>query len=185
MVTRHRAAASEVPEPPALGDDLGFALGAVFRSYAKTASIVLDEVPGGPRGYQVVSAAARGEVESQTGLAQQLGIDRTVMTYLIDDLERAGLVARRPSTTDRRHRHIVVTDEGRRLCATTEERLRRVEDCVLEGLSPGERKTLRVLLERLAARAVAADPMGDACRVLGDLAEMPVAPQRRRARTRG
>lgn len=185
MVTRDGAAASDRREPLALGDDLGFALGAVFRSYAKTAGIVLDEVPGGPRGYQVVSAAARGEVESQTGLAQQLGIDRTVMTYLLDDLERAGLVTRRPSPTDRRHRHIIATDEGRRLCETTEARLQLVEDCVLEGLSAGERRTLRDLLERLAARAVATDPMGDACRVLGDLAEVPVDPPRRRARTRG
>lgn len=184
MVTSNGTTAGTDRGAVALGDDFGFALGTVFRSYAKTASIVLDEVPGGPRGYQVVSAAARGEVESQTGLAQQLGIDRTVMTYLLDDLEQAGLVTRRPSPTDRRHRHIVATDKGKRLCETTEQRLRLVEDCVLEGLSAEERKVLRDLLERLASRAVGADPMGDACRVLGDLAEVPVDSPRRRARTR-
>ena len=36
------------------------------------------DLPGGPRGYQVVSAAARGSVGSH--LMQHLGVDRTVMT---------------------------------------------------------------------------------------------------------
>lgn len=171
-------------EPVALGNDLGFVLGAVFRSYAKTARVVLDEVPGGPRGYQVVSAATHGEVESQTALAQHLGIDRTVLTYLLDELERAGLVTRRPGATDRRHRHIVATDKGRRLCAATERRLRLVEDHVLKDLSDSERTVLRGLLERLASRAVAADPIGDACEVLGELAEEPADPPRRRSRAR-
>lgn len=182
-MTRDGTAASTDRHPVALGNDLGFVLGTVFRSYAKTARVVLDEVPGGPRGYQIVSAATHGEVTSQTALAHQLGIDRTVLTYLLDDLEESGLVTRRPSATDRRHRHIVATDKGRRLCAATERRLRQVEDHVLQGLSADERKVLRSLLERLAARAVAADPMGDACRVLGDLAEVPADPPRRTSRT--
>ena len=32
-------------------------------------------------------AAAQGTVGSQLALAQHLGVDRTVMTYLLDDLE--------------------------------------------------------------------------------------------------
>ncbi|MFK0044612.1 MarR family transcriptional regulator [Streptomyces sp. NPDC090741] len=40
-------------------------------------------------------------------MATYLGIDRTVMTYLIDDLVTAGLVERRLNPADRRQRKIV------------------------------------------------------------------------------
>ena len=76
--------------------DLGWMLGASFRAYAKAAGHVLSDLPGGPRGYQVLVAAARGTARSQLALAQQLGVDRTVMTYLLDDLEAARLIKRQP-----------------------------------------------------------------------------------------
>ena len=80
-----------------LRDDLGWALGVVFRAYAKAASAAFADVPGGPRGYQVLAVAA---VRSRPGsqqqeLASHLGVDRTVMTYLLDDLERAWPIERR------------------------------------------------------------------------------------------
>ena len=160
-----------------LGRDLGFLLGVVFRSYVKAANVVIDAIPGGSRGYEVLSAAARGEVESQSGLAQRLGVDRTVMTYLLDDLEKAGLVVRRPDPRDRRNRHVLATPEGSRLWAATELRLRRLEDRVLDGLSAEEQDTMRDLLCRVAGRALASDPVEDACTVLNELAAEPDAPQ--------
>src|SRR5450631_898751 len=80
----------------ALADDLGWGLGVVFRAYVTAADAAVAELPGGPRGYQVLAAATRSDVGSQLALAQHLGIDRTVMTYLLDDLEAAGLIERRP-----------------------------------------------------------------------------------------
>src|ERR1035438_9411698 len=57
-----------------LRNDLGWALGVVFRSYLKAANAAFADVPGGPRGYQVLAAATRGEPESQLALAQhQIG----------------------------------------------------------------------------------------------------------------
>ena len=37
------------------------------------------------------------------------------MTYLLDDLEKAGLIERRPDPADRRARRIAATASGRRL----------------------------------------------------------------------
>jgi hypothetical protein len=51
------------------------------------ARAALTDVPGGPQGYRVPSAADQGTVGSQLALAQHLGVDRRVMTYLLDDLE--------------------------------------------------------------------------------------------------
>ena len=103
-----------------LSDDLGWGLAVVFRAYVKAADAVTDGIPGGHRGYQVLCAAARDEPGSQAAMAGRLGIDRTVMTYLLDDLEAADLVARRPDPADRRSRRVVATDHGRVVLADRE-----------------------------------------------------------------
>ena len=115
------------------------------------------EVPGGSRGYQVLAAAARDEHGSQLALAQHLGVDRTVMTYLLDSLVEAGLVERRPDPADRRARRIVATARGRVLLDGLGERLREAEDQVLAGLDGADdRRAFRTLLQRLALHAATA-----------------------------
>jgi DNA-binding MarR family transcriptional regulator len=85
-------------------------------------------------------------------LGRQLGVDRTVMTYLLDELEQAGLVARTPDPADRRARRITLTESGQaRLCAL-ERSLRAAEDDLLAPLDSGERAELRALLLRVATR---------------------------------
>jgi DNA-binding MarR family transcriptional regulator len=154
---------------PFLEDDLGWSLGVLFRAYVKTSAAATADLPGGHRGYQVLASACRGLPGSQSALAQQLGIDRTVMTYLLDDLERAGLVERRPDPTDRRNRQILPTDAGHELLDTLERRLGAIETHVLAGLSESERETLKSLLGQVAGHVNAADPVGSTCEVVEDL----------------
>jgi DNA-binding MarR family transcriptional regulator len=153
----------------ALDQDLGFTLGVIFRAYLKAANAVVREIPGGPRGYQILVAAIQQQADGQGALAQRLGVDRTVMTYLIDDLEAAGLVARRADPVDRRSRHIVATTQGQQLGADIEQRLQAVEDHVLGALSTSERTTFRELLQRLAAQATALDPVDSPCEVVSEV----------------
>jgi DNA-binding MarR family transcriptional regulator len=167
------AAAGADPDPGpesacggVLRNDLGWALGVVFRSYVKAANAAFADVPGGPRGYQVLAAATRGEPGSQLELAHHLGVDRTVMTYLLDDLERAGLIERRPDPADRRARRIAATERGRELLGDLDRRLRAAEDQVLTGLESGQdRRAFRGMLRRLATHANALDAVPDACAV--------------------
>ena len=159
-----RAAPVPDPETCALSNDLGWALGAVFRGYVKAAHEALAGLPGGPRGYQVLASAAGDEHRSQQALAQRLGVDRTVMTYLLDDLERAGLIERHPDPADRRARRIAATARGSELLDDLDQRLRAAEDQVLAGLASGaDRAVFRGLLARLATHAHALDPVRDAC----------------------
>src|ERR1700682_3347898 len=95
----------------ALDQDLGFTLGVIFRAYLQAANAVVCDIPGGPRGYQILVAAIQHQADGQGGLAHRLRVDRRVMTYLIDDLEAAGLVERRADPADRRSRHIVATGQ--------------------------------------------------------------------------
>ncbi|MEV6286965.1 MarR family transcriptional regulator [Kribbella sp. NPDC051770] len=143
--------------------DLGWALGVVFRRYAKQSALALEGVPGGPRGYQVLATAYAEGPKRQLDLAAQLEIDRTVMTYLLDDLEKAGLVQRQPDPADRRARLIVATPKGVEQLCDLERRLRAAEDEVMGGLDDGERMVFRLLLQRVARQADAVDPVANAC----------------------
>jgi len=165
--TKASADAAAGPESACGGvlrNDLGWALGVVFRCYVKAATAAIADVPGGPRGYQVLAAASRGEPGSQLELAHHLGVDRTVMTYLLDDLERAGLIERHPDPADRRARRIAATGRGSELLDDLDQRLRAAEDQVLTGLTAAaDRQAFRAMLAQLATHVNALDPVQDAC----------------------
>jgi DNA-binding MarR family transcriptional regulator len=152
-----------------LDDDLGWSLGVVFRSYVRTADALVSDLPGGPRGFQVLAAATQELPVGQGVLAQRLGIDRTVMTYLVDDLEAAGHVTRRAAATDRRNKQVVATEHGRTVWESLRTRLERAEDHVLAPLSAADRDRFRSLLRTLALRAQSLDPAADACALVEEL----------------
>jgi len=133
--------------------DLGQALGTLLRAYLERASTAVADVPGNLRGYQVLAVATSGRCHNQAGIAASLGLDRTVMTYLVDDLEKAGLVERRPDPVDRRARQVGLTALGRSTLEAATARLGEVERYVLAGLDAGETVTFRRLLERLTVDA--------------------------------
>jgi DNA-binding MarR family transcriptional regulator len=118
-----------------------------------------------------MAAACRAEPASQTVLAQELGIDRTVMTYLLDDLEAQGLVERRAAPGDRRTRHVVTTDAGRALLTELDAALARAEVHVLSGLAPDDRQTFKVLLQKLARCAHDLAPGTDLCAIAEDVSD--------------
>jgi DNA-binding MarR family transcriptional regulator len=155
------------------------------RTYRDAAKEAFGDLPGGARGYQVLRYAAGEAPATQLALAQQLGIDRTVMTYLLDDLERAGVVERRPDPADRRARRVVATDEGRARLAKLDARLREVEGVVLQPLSGAEAAAFRGMLQRLATQvdeSSAADACNEAAAELD--AGRAAVPSRRSRRAR-
>ena len=133
-----------------LGDDFGWALGVLLRSYRDRVSEAVGEFPHGSRGYAVMAEVFRGAQPSQLVLANHLGIDRTVMTYLVDDLESAGLVERRANPNDRRQRQLVATPRGRKLVEGACQRVVQAQADLLGTLGPDERVALRRLLNKAA-----------------------------------
>ncbi|GAA0831388.1 MarR family winged helix-turn-helix transcriptional regulator [Streptosporangium amethystogenes subsp. fukuiense] len=168
----------------ALDSDLGWTLGVVFRAYIRTVDALFGHLPGGPRGYQVLAAAAQELPGGQGALAQRLGIDKTVMTYLLDDLEQAGLVERRPDPADRRNKRVVATEHGRATWADAQTRLEHAEDHVLAPLEEADRSVFRELLRRLAVQADSLDPVHDTCRLVTELAPDAAPPKPRRSARR-
>jgi DNA-binding PadR family transcriptional regulator len=95
------------------------------------------------------------------------------MTYLLDDLEAAGLIERRPDPADRRARRIVATPDGRSCLTRLDERLRAAEEQLLSGLDTGQdRQTFRTLLRRLALHASTGEPVRTPCDAAADVAAM-------------
>src|SRR5205085_8626429 len=119
----------------------------------------------------VLAAAASGAEGTQLALANKLGVDRTVMTYLLDDLEQAGLIERRPDPADRRARRIVATDAGRATMCELQGKLTHVETRILGSLAEPERAIFRDLLRKLATRVDEHDPVVNACSVVEELTD--------------
>jgi MarR family transcriptional regulator for hemolysin len=137
---------SQSPERP---DDLAWLLGTVSHALATEMTAALEGLSVTPRAYCVLGTAIRGEY-TQTALAQAIGLDKTTMVVTIDSLERAGLVERRMSGTDRRVRVIAVTEAGEEKVAEGERIVEQIQADVLSALSPDSREAFVDALRQLA-----------------------------------
>ncbi|MFI8825190.1 MarR family winged helix-turn-helix transcriptional regulator [Streptomyces sp. NPDC053431] len=102
------------------------------------------------RHYALLRYLATVEGALQRELSSRLGYDPSAIVGLVDDLERLGLVERRPAPGDRRSRIVVLTDAGRGFLKDTDRTSRRVTDGLLAPLSAEERTVLHGLLRRVA-----------------------------------
>ncbi|MFI1753509.1 MarR family winged helix-turn-helix transcriptional regulator [Streptomyces sp. NPDC020571] len=110
-------------------------------------------MPRGIRGYQLLYTVVSKNLANQSQLAGYLGIDRSVLPYVIDDLVRAGLVERQPDPADRRARKVVATVLGIETFRALQNQVASAEESVLAALGPAEQKQFRSLLSRLARQA--------------------------------
>ena len=80
----------------------------------------------------------------------RLGLDKTILTYLLDGLENDGLVKRTPDPQDRRIRHIKITAKGQKTLAKFTRAVEQVEKQVLSRLNPEEAAWFQRSLSRAA-----------------------------------
>ncbi|WP_435824473.1 MarR family winged helix-turn-helix transcriptional regulator [Nocardiopsis dassonvillei] len=150
---------------PAPGQDtnLGWSLAVLLRRWHERVEAVLDGVPHGSRGYHVLTAVSLDEPPTQAALAERLLIDRSVMTYLLDDLEEADLVRRRVDPGDRRVRRVCATAHGREVLASLSERVREAEEHILAGLDAPARELFRQIAQHAAVAVQESSPTTDPC----------------------
>jgi DNA-binding MarR family transcriptional regulator len=84
---------------------------------------------------------------SQAGLAQLLGIDRTSMVALIDQLEEKGLVKRRPHRDDRRKNAVELTVDGRDVKKRAAQLVDGCERQFLAALTKSDAQQLKTALD--------------------------------------
>lgn len=90
---------------------------------------------------------------SQTQLSEVLDIKRSGVVVVVDDLEQAGAVERKPVRTDRRAYALRVTPAGKKLWQRAEAAVQAHEAALLAELDPEDRRALQDLLVS-AARSV-------------------------------
>ena len=140
--------------PAALSSDLCWLLARASHGLTTELTAALEEVGVSPRAHSVLATAMTGEL-TQTEIARAVGLDKTTMVVTVDELEAAGLAERRPSSSDRRARVIVVTEAGEQAAREAEKVLDRVRDDVLSSLDPDERQVFLNALATLACGRLA------------------------------
>ncbi|WP_436790784.1 MarR family winged helix-turn-helix transcriptional regulator [Yinghuangia sp. YIM S10712] len=141
------------PEPtpgPTVADDE--ALGRLLASAHFRCRSLFDEVlrQSGleSRHFSVLLALRRLGPASQRRLIDSLGVEKSAMVRILDELERQGLAERRPDPRDRRAHAVHLTDGGRERLADAEELAAGAQP--FGALTASERRQLATLLGRLA-----------------------------------
>jgi MarR family transcriptional regulator, transcriptional regulator for hemolysin len=125
--------------PDCLSGNLGWLLSQAHFNLVSEIAAAFGPLGVSNRGYNVLATARGGEF-TQKELAEQIGLDKTTMVVTVDELEKAGLAERRPSSTDRRARVISVTKAGERKVRQGQEIVDRIQGDVLTSLPSKERK---------------------------------------------
>jgi DNA-binding MarR family transcriptional regulator len=103
-----------------------------------------------PRHFGMLSHLGASEGQSQQALSVALGIHRSAVVALVDDLERRGLAERRRDPGDRRAYALYLTPEGRAALGDLQRMAEEHEAGLLAALDPAERAQLISLLQRVA-----------------------------------
>src|SRR4051794_898874 len=110
----------------------------------------LAEVDLHPRHFGMLSHLAADEGQSQQALSIALGIHRSAVVALVDDLEQRGLAERRRDPADRRAYTLYLTPRGRKLLAELRRAADEEDAELLSALKASERSQLISLLQRVA-----------------------------------
>jgi DNA-binding MarR family transcriptional regulator len=141
----------EPPVPDEPPRSVGFLLSQLGFVGSRGFAAALEPVGIDPREFLLLRFVAVSEGQSQQALAERLGIPPSRMVAMVDHLEEAGLLERRPDPDDRRVRNLHLTRKGR----STLERAFKVaidfETELCSGLDAAEREQLIDLLQKLQA----------------------------------
>jgi DNA-binding MarR family transcriptional regulator len=141
--------ADDVMTPPFrsvafLLSSLGFAVSRHFHE-------VLAPLELEPGEFALLRAVSASGGEPQNALAERLHISPSWMVAIVDELERRGLLERRPHARDRRVRNLHLTPAGRKLLRQAERQAEQFDRQVAAELGEPELEQLLDLLDRLAA----------------------------------
>lgn len=99
--------------------------------------------------FRVLNLVDAEEGKSQQAIAAGIEIPPSRMVAFVDELERRGLVERRPDPKDRRVRALFLTAEGRRCLARGRKIAAQHEEELTKGMKAADRKRLVELLQKI------------------------------------
>ena len=90
---------------------------------------------------------------TQFEIAGEMQVTSSNITFLVDGLEKEGLVRRSPHPSDRRTVHVQLTEEGENFANLIVPSMARFMARMLDGFSDDEKRTFAALLERFRHNA--------------------------------
>jgi DNA-binding MarR family transcriptional regulator len=126
----------------------------IRRAHQVSWALFMEETAGfdvTPVQFAILSALLEDPGEDQVTLARKVAFDAATFGSVIARLEGRGWVRREPDTADRRRKLLWVTPEGAELAVKMRRAVAKVQQRILEPLSPPEREQLVALLDRLVA----------------------------------
>ena len=128
---------------------VGFLISQLGFFSSKAFMEALEPVGIDPREFLLMRFVAASEGQSQQALAERLAVPASRMVALVDRLEEAGLVERRPSAEDRRIRELHLTKQGRGALERAGKIAIDYETQLCAGINRQEREQLIDLLQKL------------------------------------
>jgi len=142
---------------PSIEERFSLALHNTARAWRHALDRRLKDLGVGQAGWMTIAMIAKAEQAlSQTQLADRLGIENPTMVAMVDRLVKAGLVTRAPSTTDRRVKQVLLTDDGKKLYGRIRTEADAFRTELLKDIDPAALAAMTRLLETLQGAADAA-----------------------------
>ena len=142
-------AAIMTPRPAAT--PIGLRLTRASRAVTQAFERAMAQAGGSVSTWQVLLLVRSANWDTQSEMAEQLGITGATLTHHLNALERKGLVRRWREDNNRRVQRVELTDDGLELFNRLREVARRHDRLLRSQLSDDEVEELGALLERLQA----------------------------------
>lgn len=101
------------------------------------------------RVFSALSLTVKFQNITQSELARMMGIERSGLVAIVDELESRKYLRRAPVPGDRRVQALVTTDAGRRAYETALKAVKAHEDRLFSNLTRDEKRTLLSLLKKI------------------------------------
>jgi len=128
---------------------IGYNMKRAYVAIQKDYRAALGEGGLSPRTFSALSLVAAHPNISQSSLARMLGIERSGLVAIIDELERRRFMNRCHNPGDRRVQALVVTPEGKNAYLATLTTVQAHEERLFANLSETEKSTLMELLIKI------------------------------------
>ncbi len=124
----------------------------VRRAHQRSVAIFMEEMAEfdvTPVQFAILAALLDRSGEDQVTLAAHVALDAATSGSVIGRLEARGWIRREPDQRDRRRKLLWITPDGERAALQMLDAAQRVQDRLVEPLTPDERAQLMHLLARL------------------------------------
>lgn len=152
MVNSQNDQADDEQVPSDLEEFVGYNLKRAYVIVQSDFRQALGEDGMAPRVFSALSLVVQFPNITQSGLARLLGIERSGLVAIVDDLEHRGFLNRTHVPGDRRVQALVPTAAGQASYAAALAAVRRHEDALLSDMSASEKQTLLTLLRKIRTK---------------------------------